>query len=130
MAVKKRKRYSDEQRTQILAAADREGLTANQVKKRFGVTPVTYYSWRKKSGAPGRKRGRRPAAASGGVSSNGDLASTVRSAVAQKVRSLLPDIVRGEVNQYLDSLLGPGGAGGRRRGRPPGRRRRRARKAK
>ena len=131
MAAKKRKRYSDEQRTQILAAADREGLTANQVKKRFGVTPVTYYSWRKKSGSPGR-RGRRPASASASAraSSNGDLANTVRSAVAQKVRSLLPDIVRGEVNQYLDSLLGPGGQTGRRRGRPPGRRRRRrARKA-
>jgi transposase-like protein len=126
MAAKKRKRYSDEQRTQILAAADREGLTANQVKKRFGVTPVTYYSWRKKSGSPGR-RGRRPKSASGAVSSNGDLANTVRSAVAQKVRSLLPDIVRGEVNQYLDTLLGQGG---KRRGRPPGRRRRRARKAK
>jgi len=128
MAAKKRKRYSDEQRTQILAAADREGLTANQVKKRFGVTPVTYYSWRKKSGSPGR-RGRRPASPSAGVSSNGDLANTVRSAVAQKVRSLLPDIVRGEVNQYLDALLG--GKVGKRRGRPPGRRRRRrARKAK
>src|SRR5206468_11502867 len=42
-----RKRYTEDQRTTILSVAQREGLTATEVKKRFGVTPVTYYSDRK-----------------------------------------------------------------------------------
>jgi len=44
---RKRKRYTSAQRTQILSAAQKDGLTALEVQKRFGVTPVTYYSWRK-----------------------------------------------------------------------------------
>jgi hypothetical protein len=43
------------------------------------------------------------------------LASVVRGQVQSRVRSMLPDIVRAEVNSYLDSLLGSKGA--RRRGR-------------
>ena len=47
-----------ELRQQIMATAARmtDGF---DVKKKFGVTPVTYYSGRKKSGAAA-KRGRRP----------------------------------------------------------------------
>jgi transposase-like protein len=113
---KKRTSYTAEQRKQILDAAEKQGLTAAQVKHKFGVTPVTYYSWRKKSGIAGR-RGRRPAAARAAVATGGsDLTSQVRSAVQSRVRQLLPEIVRGEVGAYLDSLFGP--AGGRRRGRP------------
>src|SRR5438045_2860275 len=41
-----RRRYSDADRQRILAAARSGNLTALQIKKRFGVTPVTYYSWR------------------------------------------------------------------------------------
>ena len=41
-AGRKRKSYSDAQRKQILDAAQREGLTAMDVKKRFGVTPSAY----------------------------------------------------------------------------------------
>ncbi len=110
MAKRTRKRYSQEQKKNILAAAQKEGLTALQVQKKFGVTPVTYYSWRKKSGVA-RRRGR-PAGAAAGA--RGDLASVVRGEVQTRVRSMLPDIVRGEVNSYLDTLLGSRGA---RRGR-------------
>ena len=39
---KKRTQYSAEQRAKILAAAKAEKLTAAQVEKKFGVTPVTY----------------------------------------------------------------------------------------
>lgn len=124
--ARKRKRYSNEQRTTILATAVREGLTANDVRKRFGVTPVTYYSWRKKTGA-GRRRGRPAAVVMASGASNGDLASTVRSAVAQRMRAMLPDIVRGEVNSFLDSLLGQASGG---RGRPAVRRRRRRRRVR
>lgn|GEM_PF-1699861 len=112
---KKRTSYTPEQRKQILATALKDGLTAGQVQKKFGVTPVTYYSWRKKSGVAGR-RGRRPAAAAVAAAPafGGDLTRQVRSAVQARVRALLPDIVRGEVGAYLDGLFG---ASGRRRGR-------------
>lgn len=110
VAKRKRKSYTAEQRRTILAAAQKQGLTATQVQKKFGVTPVTYYSWRKKVGATGR-RGRRPGRVAAGAS--GGLAGVVRDEVQARVRSMLPDIVRAEVSTYLDSVLG-----GRRRGRP------------
>jgi predicted metal-dependent hydrolase len=50
-AKRKRREYSKEKRAEILAAAATEHLTAAAVQKRFGVKPVTYYSWRKKTGA-------------------------------------------------------------------------------
>jgi transposase-like protein len=99
---KKRTVYTAAQRSQILTAAQKEGLTAAQVKKKFGVTPVTYYSWRKKSGVAGR-RGRRPHAL---VAKGGDLGGQVRAEVQAKVRQILPDIVRGEVSSYLNQLFG------------------------
>jgi len=115
-ARRRRRRYSDVQRRNILDTAQREGLTAGDVQKKFGVTPVTYYSWRKKGGATAR-RGRPPGGGGGG---GGELTSLVQ----QKVRAILPTIVRNEVNRYLDTVLGTNGAGA------PRRRRRRRGKAK
>lgn len=105
-ARRKRHSYTPAQRASILAAAIKEGLTAEQVKRKFGVTPVTYYSWRKKSGASNR-RGAPISVA--GVSGLGDLGSTLRTEVRNKVREMLPEIVRGEVNQYLSTIFGEGG---------------------
>ncbi len=108
-ARKKRQNYTDEQRTHILATAAKEKLTAAQVKKKFGVTQVTYYSWRKKSGVSARRGGR----TAGRVAiPAGDLAGQVRAEVQSKVRQILPAIVRTEVSAYLDTLFGA-----RRRGR-------------
>lgn len=104
-ARKKRTRYSATQKKTILAAAQKEGLTATQVKKKFGVTPVTYYSWRRKSGVTRRRGPGRPAAR---VAGGGDLQKQVRSEVQARVRRILPQIVRGEVNSYLNSLFAPG----------------------
>lgn len=112
-ARRKRTKYSNEQRTQILETANREGLTAAQVQKKFGVTPVTYYSWRKKTGVAGRRG--RPAGSGRATGLIGDLGGQVRSEVRTKVRQLLPEIVRSEVSAYLTSVFG---GGGRRRGRP------------
>jgi len=53
MAKRARRSYSPEKRAQILAAAKKERLSAPEVQKRFGVKPVTYYSWRKKTGVAG-----------------------------------------------------------------------------
>lgn len=101
MAKARRKRsvYTTQKRATILDAAQKEGLTAMQVQKKFGVTPVTYYSWRRKYGAASR-RGVTTATARGG-----SLERQVRSEVQAKVRSILPEIVRTEVSSYLDSLF-------------------------
>lgn len=117
MAKRARKSYTEAQRTEILAVADRDKLTAAQVKKRFGVTPVTYYSWRKKRGLAGR---RGPHARVGRAVATGgsDFSSQVRAGVQAKVREVLPSIVREEVGAYLNQLFGAPAP--RRRGRPPG----------
>lgn len=98
---RKRKTYTERQRRTILAAAQKQGLTALQVKRKFGVTPVTYYSWRKKSGLTHRRGSGTTRALAGA-----GLAGHVRSEVQARVRQILPGIVRSEVNAYLDSLFG------------------------
>jgi len=107
-ARRKRQTYTDGQRVSILAAARKGGLTALQVKKKFGVTPVTYYSWRKKRGLTRRRGG----AVSLVAGSAGNLSQHVRSEVRAKVRQIMPGIVRNEVSGYLRVLFGGG------RGRP------------
>jgi transposase-like protein len=105
MAKTRRKRhtYTNQQRQTILAAASKDGLTAAQVQKKFGVTPVTYYSWRKKSGLSARRgRGTTLARTTGGS----DITRHVRSEVQTKIRQILPGIVRNEVSHYLDSVFG------------------------
>jgi transposase-like protein len=100
-------RYSDQDRSRILAAARKDKLTAAQVQKRFGVIPVTYYSWRKKVGAkrgPGRPKGKLSRSRGGGA-----LGSQLRGEVQQRIRALLPEIVKAEVNRYLDATLGSSG---------------------
>jgi len=101
-ARKKRQNYTAEQRAKILAAAKAEKLTAAQVKKKFGVTPVTYYSWRKKTGLT-RKRGTRAVVAR--PAAKDDLSAQVRGEVQAKMRQIIPGIVRSEVSAYLDSIF-------------------------
>ena len=99
-ARRKRQTYTVGQRSAILAAARKGGLTALQVKRKFGVTPVTYYSWRKKSGLT-RRRG-----TAGLVASSGNLTQHVQSEVRARVRQMMPGIVRTEVSGYLKHLFG------------------------
>lgn len=95
--TKRRKRYSEEQRAKILDAARKEKLTAAAVQKRFGVSTVTYYAWRKKAGVGKRRRGR-------AASRRGDLLSSrVRERVEARVRELLPKVVDAEVDRLLGS---------------------------
>lgn len=103
MAKRPRKTYTPQKRSEILAAAQKENLTANDVKKKFGVTPVTYYSWRKKEGLVGR-RGRRPSLLTQ-TGAGGNIAVQVRAGVQAKVRAVMPGIVREEVTNYLNQLF-------------------------
>jgi transposase-like protein len=110
MAKRERKTYTEAQRKQILATALADKLTAEQVKRKFGVKHVTYYSWRKKAGIKG-PRGRKPAGFSvaAGLAGGGNLNAQVRAGVQAKVREILPGIVREEVTNYLNVLFGSGG---------------------
>lgn len=103
-ARRKRQTYTIGQRAAILTAANKDGLTALQVKRKFGVTPVTYYSWRKKQGLT-RRRGTGSLLVAG---AGGDLTQQVRSEVRAKVRQIMPGIVRNEVSGYLKALFGEG----------------------
>jgi transposase-like protein len=97
-ARKVRKSYSAARRAVILAAAQKEGLTANQVQRQFGVTPVTYYSWRKKAKLAPMPRGRRPSdGASQGLFPG---AAQIRDQVRRRVQEIIKD----EVGRVLASL--------------------------
>lgn len=110
----RRVRYTDQQRRHILATARREGLTATEVQKRFGVSRVTYYAWRKERGAgraaAGRGRGR-PARV-GTTALDGKIAQNLRRHVRAQIAAALPEIVREELASYFSV-----GRRGRRRGR-------------
>ena len=116
MAKKKRKArklYSAKQRADILAAATKEKLTAAAVQKRFGVTPVTYYSWRRKAGVGTRRaRGGRPQPP-GVLESGVNLVEAVRAELRTQIQRILPDLVRTEVGA---ALLGAAPRPRRRRG--------------
>lgn len=99
-----RTNYSPQSRERILAAANKEGLTADDVHKRFGVIPVTYYSWRKKAGVT-RPRGSGIARAPGGTRLIDD---GVRGQVQARIRAIVPALVRSEVSGYLEQVLGSG----------------------
>ena len=105
------KRYSQAQKEQILSTAKREGLTGAQVRKRFGVSTLTFYRWR------GPVRRGRAKAASGPARSGRKAGSDgLRDQVRQTVRNILPGVIRSEVNSYLDELLGRRGPGRPRKG--------------
>jgi transposase-like protein len=107
----RRRRFTETARQQILATAQREGLSGAQVAERFGISAVTYYLWRKRSGAPLARRGRPRAASVAGL----DVAGELRRQVREQLQRLVPGIVRSEVDAML-SGLGSGRRGRRRRG--------------
>jgi transposase-like protein len=89
-----RRRYTEAERARILAAAERGGFSGPKAAKRFGISTLTFYTWRKKTTrARVREAGRRQV--------DGSLASLIRAGVHARVRELLPGIVREEVAQAL-----------------------------
>ena len=91
--------YSDAERQGILETARREGLTGPKAAKRFGISTLTFYTWRKRAGSL-----RRPVRtkAVGALPPSGDgFADLIRDQVWAQVRKLLPEIVRAEVDAAL-----------------------------
>lgn len=107
-----RQTYPDALRNQILETARKLSLTAAQVQERFGVKPITYYSWRRKlaglSSRPRRGRGSQPGVLESGV----NLVEAVRAELRNQIQQVLPELLRSEVGAALF-------------GRPPRKRRRR-----
>lgn len=101
---RKRAQYSDKQRQLILAAAAKGRLTALQVQKKFGVVPVTYYSWRKKMGLT-RLRRRNGQLGQILMSDSMKLKASVQDVVRKRMIAIMPNIVRREVNDYLNALF-------------------------
>jgi transposase len=100
MPKKNGKRYSEQERTRILTAAQREGLTGKQASKRFGVSEVTMWKWRRDAnGATPKRQPREQRAAR--ITANGSLAALVRAQMQDQVRTMLPEIVREEVARAL-----------------------------
>jgi transposase-like protein len=96
------KRYSAAEKAKILATAKKEKLTGAQVRKRFGVSTLTFYRWR---GPVNRRRGARMATTS---SRNGrGVDGQMREDVRAEVRRVLPGVIRQEVAAYLDEILRP-----------------------
>ena len=101
---KKRSRYSDARRSRILEAAHSMGLTAAQVQRRFGVTPVTFYSWRRKAKTGLRRLKTRMSRGPGVVESGLNVVDAVRVELRAQIQRILPELVRTEVGA---ALLGP-----------------------
>ena len=98
-AHQRRVRYSDTERAKILATAEREGLTGAQVRERFGVSTLTYYTCRKKAGSS-PPRGQRGLPAR---QASGHLDGQIRAATRAQVRAMLPRIIDEEVGAVLGS---------------------------
>lgn len=112
------KRYSAAEKARILKAAAAGRLTAAQVQKRFGVSPITFYRWR----GPVRRTRRGLAAAKAGAVAG---VAQVREQVRRGIQKVLPSVIRQEVRAYLDRVLAAGRRAGVRPGRKPGRPRKR-----
>jgi transposase-like protein len=91
----RRRRYSDAERQRILETARREGLSGPKAAKRFGISTLTFYNWRKKAGRVRRRGPGRPPRAKGGFSDQ------ISAAIRAKVRAMLPHIIDQEIGLAL-----------------------------
>ena len=89
---KSRKRYTPAEKAKILAAAATEGLTGEQVAKKFGIAQLTFYRWR------GPVRGRKAQEAAEAVKID---QAAVRKAVRAQIEKMLPQIIREEIEAAL-----------------------------
>lgn len=103
------RRYTPAEKANILAVARSEGLTGAQVAKKFGVSTLSYYLWRKQSGTSkrgGAKPGRRAGVAGSGGATGGtiDIAELIRREVRSQIDRMLPQILESEVGSTLSAV--------------------------
>jgi len=134
------RRIDPRKRAEILAAADKLGLTADQVERRFGVSKWTYYAWRKRL-ARHRTRGSRSAARGAAIRRIRRPGAPPRAAGSPRtpaldlgatVRAILPHLIAEELSRAFAEILRRRPRPrlpqrGRTRGIPPRRKRRRPR---
>jgi transposase-like protein len=99
----KGRRYTAAQKQRILEVAKQEGLSGEQVKKRFGVSTLSFYRWR---GPVRRRRGIATSKAPQAVL-NGNQ-GLLRQQVRAGIQSILPEVIREEVSAAMKALLGRG----------------------
>ncbi len=102
MPRKGRKGYSPAMKAKILAAAKNENLTGAQVRKRFGISTLTFYRWR--GPVRGSKAKRGPGRPKGSTKLRINE-SPVRQVVRAQIKTTLPRIIREEVAAYLKRIL-------------------------
>jgi len=92
--ARSRKRYSSQEKANILAAAEKLGLSGREVAKKFGISMLTFYRWR------GPVRGRKRRVLERGASIEIDPGA-VRKVIRKQLRNLLPKILREEIDALL-----------------------------
>ena len=95
---RRKKRYTAAEKKKILDTARKEGLTGQQVAKRFGIAQLTFYRWR----GPVYSRPTRKA------SKTKLDDSLIRKEIRSRFEEILPQIIREEVDAYLTSILSQG----------------------
>ena len=98
--AKERRRYTDADRAEILGAAKREGLSGPKAAKKFGISTLTFYNWRKRAGHQASVQ------ASGETQTEGSLALLLRTEVRSRIAAILPGVVQEEVGSYLALTFG------------------------
>src|SRR5580765_2730068 len=93
------KKRTVQERTAILAEMRANGLTQAAVAKKHGVSAVTIWQWNRAA----KRRARRGARLKGGQANGLDY--VLRSEVRDRIRDLLPGIVREKVAACLTQLL-------------------------
>jgi transposase-like protein len=94
-----RKGYSPAVKAKILTTAKKENLTGAEVKKRFGISTLTFYRWR--GPVRGKKRG--PGRPKGKGLTKPQIAAARRK-IRTQLKKLLPQIIREEVGKALKGL--------------------------
>lgn len=98
--ARKVKRYTETERKWILSAAQKQGLNGVQTAKKFGISTLTYYTWKKKAGATHQG----PLAVS-----DGTLDGLLRTRLRRRLQQLLPVVLREEVDAAVQQALGTSG---------------------
>lgn len=96
---KRGQRYTPAQKRRILQTAAKEKLTGAEVRKRFGVSTLTFYRWRGPvRSRRGTRRSRPPQSLQG---QEGKMRARARARIAR----IMPRIINQEVRAFLDEYL-------------------------